>query len=380
TQQVTDFVAWSLGKVPDAEFIYTSYSGRLAAGNSWQTRELVAHPAYQEVFPAVELRQDSQARDEWRTTAGGCVYAAGAGGTLTGYGAGKMRPGFGGALILDDIHKADEARSDVIREGVLEWFQNTLESRKNSPETPIIVIMQRLHEHDLAGWLLDGGNGEQWESLILPAIPEDGTALWPEKHTLATLQQMQAAAPYTFSGQYQQRPTPPEGGIFKPDQIAVYEAIPVGTRFVRGWDLAASEDDGDWTAGGKLGLMPDGRWLIADMRRFQGRPEEAEAGIVNAATSDGTEVSVELPQDPGQAGKAQVAYLTKQLAGFTVHSSPESGDKVTRAEPFAAQVNVGNVAMLRAPWNDALVAEMRLFPNGTYDDQVDCFSRGVNAR
>ncbi len=379
TRQVTDFVAWSLGKVPDAEFIYTSYSGRLAASNSWQTREFVGHPSFREVFPECALRADSQARDEWRTTAGGCIYAAGAGGTITGYGAGKLRDGFGGAIIIDDPHKPDEARSDIIREGVIEWFQNTLESRKNSPHTPIILIMQRLHESDLAGWLLNGGNGEKWEHLCLEAIQPDGTALWPEKHTIETLRQMQAAAPYTFSGQYQQRPTPPEGGIFMPDKMPVCTAIPIGTRFVRGWDLAASQDDGDWTAGGKLGLMPDGRWVIADMRRFQGRPEAVEAGIKNAADSDGTEVAVELPQDPGQAGVAQVAYLTRVLAGHTVHASPESGDKVTRAEPLASQVNVGNVAMLKAPWNDALVSEMRMFPNGTYDDQIDCLARGFNA-
>lgn len=67
---------------------------------------------------------------------------------------------------------------------MIEWFQNTLESRTNSPDTPIIVIMQRLHEEDLAGWLLDGGNGEIWEHLELSAIQTDGSALWPAKHSI----------------------------------------------------------------------------------------------------------------------------------------------------------------------------------------------------
>lgn len=388
TQQVTDFVAWSLGKVPDAEFIYTSYSGDLAENNSWNTRDQVAHEAYRELFPEIALT--ASARNHWKTSAGGVVYAAGAGGTITGYGAGKMRPGFSGALIIDDPHKADEARSDVKRPKVIEWFQNTLESRLNSPDTPIILIMQRLHEADLAGWLLGpdpepgqprgpGGNGEVWHHVCIEAIRPDGTALWPAKHSIERLLQMQASAPYTFSGQYQQRPSPPEGNIFKPDQIAVCTAIPIGTRFVRAWDLAASDNDGDWTVGALLGLMPDGRYLIADIRRFQGRPDEVEAGIRNAAGMDGTSVDIELAQDPGQAGKSQIVYLTKMLAGYTVHSSPESGDKVTRAEPFASQVNVGNVAMLAAEWNSALIGELRLFPNGTFDDQVDALSRGFNA-
>lgn len=381
---VVNFMAWALGQVPDAEFIHTSYSSKLATGNAWQTRELVQSPAYREIFPETVLRQDSAAKDEWRTTAGGCVYAVGDGGTITGYGAGKHREGFGGAIIIDDPHKADEARSDPIRNGVIEWFQNTLESRQNYPgKTPIILIMQRLHERDLAGWLLEGGNGEHWEHVCLPAITSEGTALWPEKHDLATLQRMQTAAPYTFAGQYQQAPSAPEGNIIKPDRLEVVEALPAeGIRWVRAWDLASSApkagSDPDWTVGKKWGKDAAGRYYIADVVRMRGTPDEVEACIVNTAKRDGKAVRISIPQDPGQAGKAQVLYLTKKLAGYRVTSSPETGDKVTRAEPMAAQINVGNVTMLKAPWNDALVAEMRVFPNGAHDDQVDAGSRAFN--
>lgn len=379
TELVNNFVSWTTGKAPDSEFILTSYSSQLASNNSWQIRETVLHPAYREIFPAVTLRSDSAAKHEWRTSQGGIVYAAGAGGTITGYGAGKHRSGFGGAIIIDDPHKADEARSDVIRQGVIEWFQNTLESRKNNPEdTPIILIMQRLHEKDLAGWLIEGGNGEEWEVVSLPALREDGTALWPEKHTVDRLRMMQQAAPYTFAGQYQQRPSPPEGNIFKPDRIEVVDAIPEGTRFVRGWDFAASIEeigkDPDYTVGGKLGVTPSGRWIIADVVRLRGGPETVEAALINTAKRDGSGVRVRIPQDPGQAGKSQAANFTKLLAGFGVTAKPVSGDKITRAEPFAAQVNVGNVMMLRAEWNDPLIAEMRVFPNGAHDDQVDALS------
>ncbi len=147
---VVMFIAWCLGKVPDAEFIHTSYSATLAANNSANVRDLVTHEAYREVFPGVALQDESRAH--WSTTAGGVMYATGAQGTITGFGAGKMREGFGGAIVIDDPHKADEARSDVVRQGVIDWFVNTLESRKNDPErTPIILIMQRLHEQDLSG-------------------------------------------------------------------------------------------------------------------------------------------------------------------------------------------------------------------------------------
>lgn len=379
TEFVENFIAWSLGQYPDCEFIYTSYSARLAAKSSWDCREIVNHPEYKAVFPGTRLRDDSAAKDEWRTTAGGLVYAAGSGGTITGYGAGKMRPGFGGCIVVDDPHKADEATSDVMRANVIDWFQNTLESRLNSPDTPIIVIMQRLHEGDLSGWLLRGGNGEKWDALILPAIREDGSALWPYKHNLERLRQMEQAAPYHFAGQYLQRPAPLEGGVIKPDRMTILEAIPAGTRFVRGWDLAATEkksgNDPDWTVGAKLGQMPDGRWIIADITRLQGGPEDVEAAIKSAAVRDGTSCIISIPQDPGQAGKAQAKRFSAMLGGWTANTSPESGDKVTRAQPFAAQVNVGNVCLLKAPWNDALIAEMRLFPNATHDDQIDACSR-----
>lgn len=370
---VVNFIAWSMGQVPDAEFIHTSYAAPLAVNNSVQVRAMVQHEAYAEIFPRCRIASDAKAH--WTTNEGGVMYATGTGGTITGFGAGKDRQGFGGAIIIDDPHKADEARSDVVRQSVIDWFQTTLESRKNSQDTPIILIMQRLHERDLSGWLLDGGNGEKWEHVCLSAIQDDGTALWPEKHDIETLRRMEAAAPYVFAGQYLQRPAPLDGGLFKPGKIQTIDAIPAGgIRWVRGWDLA-STTDGDWTAGAKLGQLEDGRYLIADMERERFGPDERDALIKNTAARDGKLTHVSLPQDPGQAGKTQALYLTRKLAGYAVTTSPESGDKVTRAEPFASQVNVGNVLMLRGSWNDALIEEMRTFPNGTHDDQIDALSR-----
>ena len=373
---VVCFIAWALGQVPDAEFIHTSYSAPLAINNSAAIRALVQHEAYREIFPGFQLA--TEATHHWKTTRGGVMYATGMEGTITGFGAGKMRPGFGGAIIIDDPHKADEAKSDVVRGGVIDNFQTTLESRKNSPETPIILIMQRLHEADLAGWLLDGGNGEKWEHLCLPVWNPDGTPLWPEKHNAETLALMERASPYVFAGQYRQMPAPPGGALFQPDMIQTIDALPAGvTRWVRGWDLG-STTNGDYTAGGLIGAMPDGRFVIADMAHMQETPHVRDAAIKNIVAGDGHMVEQSLPQDPGQAGKSQIAYMVSELAGYRVHTSTETGDKTTRAEPLSSQVNVGNVLMLRAPWNKPLIEEMRMFPNGKFDDQVDSLGRAFN--
>ncbi len=381
------FVAWCLANSPAAKFIHLSYSDDLALDNSSAIRDVVKSAEFQRFFP-MALRADSDSKKKWFSSVGGGLYATAAGGAITGFGAGGMgrvpigtgspADGFAGAILIDDPVKPDDAFSDTMRDRINRRFTNTIASRTNSPETPIIVIMQRLHENDMTGFLLAGGSGEKWEHLCIPSITEDGDALWPEKHPIETLRMMEQADPYTFSGQYMQRPSPLSGGILKPDNISIIEALPVGPiDWVRGWDFA-STTTGDWTAGAKLGKLPDGRIIIADMVRVRVGPDERDAALVNATARDGSNCRVSIPQDPGQAGLTQVKYLVRKLAGYSVKATPETGNKVVRAEPFASQVNIGNVMMLKADWNDALINEMRMFPNGTWDDQVDGCSRAFS--
>jgi len=386
TEFAEGFIGYGLGHYPDSEFIYCSYSASLASDNTAAILEMVQNETYQRIFPDVQVSGDTAAKHKWRTTRGGKVYATGTKGTLTGYGAGKERPGFGGAIIIDDPHKASEARSDTVRQGVIDWFKTTLLSRRNSKTTPIIVIMQRLHESDLAGWLQNEGDGQEWEVLSLDAIQDEGLpterALWPHKHTLEQLRKMEEALPYTFSGQYRQRPMAEGGNLFKVNKVNVIPAVPQGTRWIRGWDFGASVPepgkDPDYTAGVRLGKTPEGRFVIAHALRDRCGPEDVEKMLKNTARMDGRGVKIDLPQDPGQAGKSQVLSFTKLLAGYSVVSSPESGDKITRAEPLAAQVNVGNVDIVEGEWNQAYLDEMRMFPSGKHDDQVDASSRAFN--
>lgn len=114
------------------------------------------------------------------------------------------------------------------------------------------------------------------------------------------------------------------------------------------------------------------------MVRLRGSPHEVEQAIRNTASADGRMVPIGLPQDPGQAGKQQVAWLSSMLAGHRVVSSPETGSKLVRAGAVAGQVEAGNVAIVRANWNRALLDELRDFPTGRKDDQVDALSRAFS--
>lgn len=375
------FPAWVMGLNPESQFILTSYSKTLAATNTYSIREVMRSGMYQHLFGAngAQVADDSSARDQFRTVRGGQMYAVGTGGTITGIGAGSMQGGgASGAIIIDDAQKPDEANSDTIRQNVIEWYQQTLQSRVNSPSTPIVLVCQRLHESDLAGWLLDGGSGEEWELLKVPARNESGDSFWPDKFPEEMLTRLERANPYVFAGQYMQEPTPKGGGDFQPDKIEMVDALPAGLRFVRGWDFAASTaKTSDYTATVKLAVQ-NGIVYIAHIERGHWRPDTVESKLVQIASLDGRDTLTSFPQDPGAAGKAQAQRFSRLLQGHRFESTPESGDKRTRAGGIASQVNAGNVRMLNQDGAREFLHELSAFPMGQNDDFVDSFSRAYN--
>lgn len=174
---------------------------------------------------------------------------------------------------------------------------------------------------------------------------------------------------------------PAAGMYFKRHWCEIVDAVPHECRFVRGWDFAGTEkrDDNkpDWTAGVKIGLHPDGRVFIVDLVTDQLSPGGVERLVRGTAEHDGRDVEVDIPQDPGQAGKAQVAAYAKLLMGYRMHSSPESGDKVTRFGPFSSQAEAGNVHILRGSWNERLITDLENFPESG-KDSADAVSRAFN--
>lgn len=238
---VKNFIAHGLALNPAAKFIHLTYSAKLALDNSEEAKDIVMSEPFQELFD-VQIKKDSKAKDKWYTTVGGGVYAAATGGQVTGFGAGKVDEGdaeengtidgnsldefftgmseystkgeFGGALIIDDPIKPEDGHSMAKRTRINERFESTLRNRVNSRHTPIIIIQQRVHENDLSGYLMEA-EPDGWTVLRLPCLKEDGTALWPLKHTVEELQKLQRINSYVFEAQLQQDPKPiKKGGEF----------------------------------------------------------------------------------------------------------------------------------------------------------------------
>lgn len=383
---VINFMAWCMGNFTDAEFIHASYSSRLAANNSYQCRAVVQSETYAEIFPGARLMNDSKARDEWRTTDGGCVYATGAEGTITGYGAGKLRDYFGGAIIIDDPHKAGEASSDTMRQNVLDWFQTTIESRCNSPDTPIIVIMQRLHEEDLTGWLLNGGNGEKWEHLRIPVLDADDNPLWPFKHDRETLQRMESSNRYVFTGQYMQRPSPLGGGIIKGHWFGRYTVAPkIKYRKIYADTAQKTAERNDYSVFECWGHGEDNRIYLLDMIRGKWEAPELKRRAVefwnkHAQPSQHGALRKMVVED--KASGTGLIQDIRHDAKIPVQAQQRNKDKLTRVMDVTAYIESGYVMIpADAPFTSDFVSECEGFTaddSHMHDDQIDPMCDAIN--
>jgi predicted phage terminase large subunit-like protein len=220
------WIAWVMATYPDSRFLYISYSKVLAAKHTEMIKRIMQLPQYQHLFN-VRIRHDSKAKDLFQTTHGGIVGAYGSGSAITGMDAGlPMLNRFSGAVIIDDAHKPDEVHSDTIRKSVIDNYRETIQQRPRGINVPTIFIGQRLHEDDLAAYLIDERDGYNWEKVILESIDVAGNALYPEVYPLQKLLKLQETDPYVFASQHQQRPIPAGGALFKPEWFVMLDEEP----------------------------------------------------------------------------------------------------------------------------------------------------------
>lgn len=390
TQFLERLMAWFLGRNPDKRIILGGHHADFAARRGRVVRDLLIEYGPSMFGIRVSRRSESASRWDIEGHAGGMI-TVGVDGAPIGEGADLM-------VIDDPLKSFKAAMSPLVRRQVVEWITGTMLSRLE-PGATVLMALARWHEDDPGGVLLRESPEEApWRSVRLPAICDDpaedpmgreeGEALWPERYPLPELEKRRAEmsmrlGPVVWLAQAQQRPTTLDGGMFpesrwgfiRADELAMRSQ---GLRWVRSWDLAATEDDGDFTVGVLLTRLPDGRTVAADVRRGRWSAYRVREEIVQAAADDPPGTLVVLPQDPGQAGKDQAQQHVAMLAGHAAIARPQSGSKEVRAAGWSAQQQAGNVLLVASDWNGIFVVEHKGFPRGAHDDQVDAASSGFN--
>lgn len=372
------WTAWWWGQRPELRWLTTSYSTALATRDSQKVLDIVRSSWYQERFP-LRLRSSQPAVSTFATTRNGNHISSSVRGAGTGL--------HFSALIVDDPHKESEARSDVERGRALNWFSRTASIRGVNQQARVVVVMQRLHEEDLTGYLLESGGN--WYHLCLPmryepgradASPldprtEDGELMFPALFDEATVAQMELdLGIYATAGQLQQRPGVESEGLFPIDAFEMVDAPPLEAQRVRAWDCAATKDGGDWTAGVKMSRTKDGYFWVEDCRRGRLSVAGVDQLIAHTAALDGVECAIREEEEGGASGKFVTESRLQMLAGFDYKGVRPTGDKIVRSAPFRSMLEGGRVKMVKGNWNKALLSELAVFPVGKFDDQVDSCS------
>jgi predicted phage terminase large subunit-like protein len=379
------YVAWLLGHDPTLKIMVASYSQDLARQHSGLTRTIMESEWYKELFPRTRISDRGNRALELETTAGGVRKAVSVGGSVTGFGA--------DIIIIDDCLKADEARSQAVRDELKSWFDNTLMTRLNDKASgTIISICQRLHEDDLPAYLLEKG----YDHLNLPAIAEReetielgdgrvhhrvvGDLLDPDRESHKVLEQLRRdIGPVAFSAQYQQDPVAPEGNLIRMEWLGTYHDTPERHEFlkvVQSWDTASSaQPSSDYSVCTTWGFMRDtSKWYLLDVFRERlDYPDLKRAVIGKRAYWKADRVLIE----DASTGRSLFQEL-RTKGPFLPVLVPVHAGKEERFAGCLGEVEAGHLLLpADAPWLDAFRSELRAFPFSRHDDQVDSFTQFI---
>lgn len=374
-------------------FVSTSYDLVNVKRDTAKTLAVVTSDWYQELWPEVAMK-----------TKGVLSFSNTATGSRLGVAFKSVTGKRGDRLVIDDPHSLLGAESETERDTAVRGFIEGGLNRINDWETSaIVIVMQRLHTDDLTGALLAKPFG--FIHLMIPMefeparrcttplqVPDgkggkkdwtdprsyDGELMDPVRVPPAANAINKLTGDYAYNGQYQQRPAPREGGMFKVEKIDIVERCPPGGDTCAGWDFAGSKRKKSPYTARVLMTRIGGDVYVRDVVRKQTNPTDLNAMLAEVSVEDRNrvpDVLISIPQDPAQAGKYQKWAFADILFGFKFKATPETGDKETRAEPFAALVGAERVHLVRGDWNHDFIEELRNFPAGSLKDQVDAASR-----
>lgn len=377
--------AWVWTRMPHCCFICGSHTYLLALDLATKARDVITSEQYQKLFPEIIIRDDQSSKGFYKNTKNGFRWSVGSDGSVIGQHA--------HIIIIDDPIDPTASASEEMLKTVNSWVNTTLPSRKKNKKTAVtFLIMQRLHQDDPSGHILDSGRRDI-KHICLPAELEktvkpralrrfyvDGL-LDPVRLPRAALQEAEKQLGISgYSCQFRQNPIPIGGAMFDIDKIILRRPPPLSSfkTLARYWDKAATEKSGCYTVGflmGEQALSDDtSHYWILDVIRGQWNSAYRERLIWTTAQNDGYTTIIGVEQEPGSGGLESAQATARRLAGFHVILDKVTGDKELRADPFSDQVNAGNVSMAIGKWNKTLLDEMQYFPASRYKDQVDAGS------
>jgi predicted phage terminase large subunit-like protein len=374
--------AYVLGQDPTKRLIVASYSADLAIKHGNDFRMVVNSAEYHAIFPAMRISAMKNTQSEVVTTRNGFRLANSVDGALTGRG--------GDIIIIDDPIAALAALSQKSRDHARDWYFNTLLSRLDDKQNgAIVLVMQRLHEDDLAGVLLRGS--DEWTVLSLPAIAEQdeqipigngqvhvrhaGDVLHPEREPREVLESLRAQlGADTFAAQYQQRPVPPGGAMIKRAWVRRYDQLPTSGLIIQSWDIANKQGEENDYSVCTTWLIDENRYYLTDVLR--GRFDFPTVRRKVAEQAKLHKASQVLIEDAG-FGTALIQDL--KTADFSVLAVKPEYDKKIRMGIQAGKFENGQVLLPKEePWLADLEEELFAFPSGRHDDQVDSISQALS--
>lgn len=385
---------WGALNRPWLRYVATSGDESLTTRDGKKFRDLINSPWYQELYPHVRLT--SQAIGEMNNDKTGARYGV----PFSG-----MMGWRGDRLCIDDPHNLKNEKSDAMRGEQVRLFKEGASSRLNDVvKGAIIGVMQMVGPDDISTYVK---SDPSYTYLCIPQEFErerkcitftkagrkifedprknDGDLAFPERFPREWIEKEKSAkgiGAFAYASQHQQNPIPRGGGMFQRDWfdgkiITMEEALAMGMkRKLRFWDLAdtdlkALQGTGARTAGVKMAITKDDDIIIMDAKVIAKSGAKKNLDIKNTVKADGRDIEQFVAQDPASGGKVQARQMIKLMKGYNARAVIEKGDKVSRAEPFSAQAEAGNVYLIKGAWNKDYLDELEVFPNAKRKDQVD---------
>lgn len=396
------FPAWTWIRMPSARHICASYAHQLSLTHSLFTRDIVMSEKFQKCFPGlIELRHDENTKGLFVNTRKGWRFSTGVRGKVTGY--------HGHFLLVDDPINPEESYSEKDLRMVNRWMETTLPMRKVEKEvTPLILVMQRLHQADPTGEMLHKMSGKGIKHICIPGeltddiSPPDLKKFYVDglfdpvrlpRHLFPEMRKI--LGEYGFAAQILQSPVPLGGSMFKTSFVVLHDGEPPPmVRLCRSWDKAGTPDEGAYSAGVLLGVDKNNEPWVLDCQSGQWGAQEREAMIKQTAILDASgayakitniqgasqPVMIRCEIEPGSGGKESGENTVRNLKGFHIVMYHPTGPKEARAQPFASAMGIRNhVHVLNRPWTKDFLEDYKFFPHGRYKDKIDAGSDAFNA-